>query len=162
MIEEIKGIRTELHVDRLRNLSVLDQRQIEVRESGTVENITAQIAETVRGGDAKRRHGIGDPLGGVPANLHWGNEIRTDRVASARGARRGENDVERIAALHYHDRRQFPPTDKAITFERQFVDGIRDKSMPRVEIGIPAAVEDVRAVLNNDSRVVAGNLVDGV
>ena len=162
MVEEIKSIRAELQVDGLGYLGVLNQRQIEVRESGTVENVAAQIAETVCGWNGKRRHAIGDPLGWVPADLYRGDEIRPNGVASARGVGCGENDVERIAALHDYDRCQFPPADEAIALERQLVDSICDKPVPSVEIGIPAAVEDVCAVLHHDSLVVARNFVDGV
>src|SRR6266852_1736134 len=162
MVEEIKGIRAELQVDGLGYLGVLNQCQIEVRESGTIENVAPQIAETVCGWNGERRHGIGDPLGGVPADLYRGDQIRANGVASARSVGGGENNVEGIAALHDYDRCQFPPADEAIALKRQIVDSIRDKPVPGVEIGISAAVEDVRAVLHDDSRVVTGNLVDGV
>ena len=94
--------------------------------------------------------------------MYRGDQIRTNCVASSSGVGCGENDVEGIAALHDYDRCQFPAANQAIALKRQVVDSIHDKPVPGVEIGIPPAVEDVRAVLHHNTLVVAGNVVDGV
>src|ERR1700730_5775623 len=162
MVKEIESIRTELHVDSLGYLGVFDQRQIQVRESGTIESVAAQIAESVWSRRGKRCRGIANPLGRVSADLHWPYQIRANGIASARRVGRGEYDVERTPALYCQDRRQFPSAHEAIAFEGQIVDGIRNEPVPGVEIGRPAAAENVGAVLNDNSRVGARQFVDRV
>ncbi len=161
MIEEIERVSAKLYVESLCYLGVLNQRQVEVRESGAIERVAAQIAETVRR-DGERGPGVGNPLGRISADLHRRDQIRADGVGCAIDVGRGDNDCERIAGLESHDRCQFPSADDAVAFERKRVDGIRYEPVPRVEIGTPAAVEDVCVVLHQDSVVVAGHVVDRV
>ena len=145
MVKEIESIRTELHVDSLGYLGVFDQRQIQVRESGTIESVAAQIAESVWSRRGKRCRGIANPLGRVSADLHWPYQVRADGVASPRRVGCGEDDVERIPSLYGQDGRQFPSADEAVAFEWQVVNGICYEAVPGVKIGRPTAAENVRA-----------------
>ena len=162
MVKEIKRIRAELYVDSLGYFGVLDQRQVQVRESGTIESVAPQIAEGVSCGDAERRRSIGNPLGRIPADLHRADQIRANGVASTRRVGCGEDDVEWIPALYGQDGRHFPSADEAVAFEGQVVNGIRHEPMPGVKIGRPATAENVRAVLNDNPGIVARDFVDRV
>src|SRR5882762_9863647 len=160
MVKEVKRIRAELHVDSLRYFGVLDQRQIQVRKSGTIESVAAQIAEGVSGGGAERRHSIGNPLGRIPADLHRADQIRANGVARPRRIGCGEYDVEWIPALYRQDGRHLPSADEAVAFEGQVVNGVRDEPMSGVKIRRPAAAENVRAVLNDNPGIVARHFVN--
>jgi hypothetical protein len=125
MVKEIERIRAEPHVDSLGHFGVLDQRHIQVRQSGAIE-----IAETVCSRHAERRRGIGNSLSRITADLHRTDQIQANRAADVISVDRGQNKVERIAALYCEDRRQFPSVHEAVAFEGQIVNGIRYESMP--------------------------------
>src|SRR5260370_25232402 len=125
MVKEIERIGSELQVEPLGDFGVLDERQIQVRKSGTIKNVAAQIADSVWSRRGQRCRGIANPLCRISADLHWPYQVRADGVASPRRVGCGKDDVERIPSLYGQDGRQFPSADEAVGFEVQGVNGIR-------------------------------------
>src|SRR5260370_3994379 len=91
----------------------------------------------------------------IPGHRDGTDDKRRNRVTHAGDGRARNHHGEGVAALCAYDRRDLPPAHQAIAFEGQVVDSVHYESVAGIEIGVAAASKNVRAVLHDDSVVVA-------
>ena len=69
--------------------------------------------------------------------------------------------VKRVTGLDGLDQRQLPPVLKPVPFKGQIVDAIQDETLAGVEIRKAAISLDIVAILNYQSLLIAGVVVNG-
>src|SRR5262249_38871337 len=163
MIEHIERIHMELQVHLLAEFGALQHGEIEVLEVRSYDAIATYVAKRI-GYRSERGSRIHKPVQGkrVLGKLNGTVGIRPNGVADTRDGAGGEYYVKGISTLQTDNRRNGPAAHERIPLEGQIVDRVDDEPVAGIEVGGAAAAKDVRAVLHNDSVIVARGLIDGV
>src|SRR5262245_3831268 len=143
MIENVERLGTELNVHTLFDRSVLTNRQVDVLETGSFNDVSPGITETSRVAykgifvEEQLRLRIGK-LDLFAGNQVWTVEGEQTSAGSAVG-KQWNDRTKRISRLEVQDRRNAPSVGesakkRALSLDRQGVDTAQNKTLTRIEI----------------------------
>src|SRR5262249_24753275 len=136
--------------------------EIQVLEIRTYHAVTPDVAQGACRRDQEDSGWGSKPLCWVTGYYHWTVGIGPDRGAHSGDRCSCQDHIEGVAALQAQNWRKRLSTHQSVPFEGQVVDSVYHKALPGIEVRRSPAAKDVRVVLDDNTVVVAGSLIEGV